>query len=95
MNIYVGNLAPNVTEGDLQQAFESFGEVTSAKIIKDKYSGESKGFGFVEMPAGAEAQSAINDLNEKELKGQMLKVNEARPPKNRNRGGGGGGYQRY
>ena len=94
MNIYVGNLALNVTEGDLQQAFEAFGEVTSAKIIKDKYSGESKGFGFVEMAAGAEAQSAITGLNEKELKGQALKVNEARPPKNRN-SGGGGGYQRY
>ena len=94
MNIYVGNLALNASEGDLQQAFESFGEVTSAKIIKDKYSGSSKGFGFVEMPAEAEAQSAINGLNEKELKGQSLKVNEARPPKNRNRGGGGG-YQNY
>ncbi len=70
-------------------------EVTSAKIIKDKYSGESKGFGFVEMPAGAEAQSAINGLNEKELKGRALKVNEARPQKNRNRNGGGGGPQRY
>ena len=95
MNIYVGNLALNITEGDLQQAFEAFGEVTSAKIIKDKYSGESKGFGFVEMPAGAEAQSAINGLNEKELKGRALKVNEARPQKNRNRNGGGGGHQRY
>jgi RNA recognition motif-containing protein len=95
MNIYVGNLALNVTEGDLQQAFEAFGEVSSAKIIKDKYSGESKGFGFVEMPAGAEAQSAINDLNGKELKGLKLKVNEARPQRNRERSGGGGGYQRY
>jgi RNA recognition motif-containing protein len=94
MNIYVGNLALNATEGDLHQAFEAFGEVTSAKIIKDKYSGSSKGFGFVEMPAGAEAQSAINGLNEKELKGQALKVNEARPPKDRN-SGGGGVYQRY
>ncbi len=93
MNIYVGNLALNVTEGDLQQAFEAFGEVTSAKIIKDKYSGESRGFGFVEMPAGAEAQSAINGLNEKELKGRALKVNEARPQRNRN--SGGGGQQRY
>ena len=88
MNIYVGNLALNVTEGDLQQAFEAFGEVTSAKIIKDKYSGESRGFGFVEMPAGAEAQSAIDGLNEKELKGRALKVNEARPQRNRNSGGG-------
>ena len=67
MNIYVGNLAFNVTEGELKQAFEDFGEVTSAKIIKDKYSGESKGFGFVEMSDGTEAQAAIKGLNEKEL----------------------------
>ena len=87
MNIYVGSLALNVTEEDLQQAFEAFGEVTSAKIIKDKYSGESRGFGFVEMPAGAEAQTAIQDMNEKELKGLKLKVNEARPQRNKNSGG--------
>jgi RNA recognition motif-containing protein len=93
MNIYVGNLAFNVTEGELKQAFEDFGEVTSAKIIKDKYSGESKGFGFVEMSDGTEAQAAIKGLNEKELKGRGIKVNEARPPKDRNTGGGG--YQRY
>ena len=79
MNIYVGNLALNVTEEDLQQAFGAFGEVSSAKIIKDKYSGESRGFGFVEMPAEAEAQSAINGMNGKELKGETLIVNEARP----------------
>ncbi len=82
MNIYVGNLALNVTDEDLQQAFGAFGEVTSAKIIKDKYSGESRGFGFVEMSAGAEAQSAIDGLNGKELR-LMLKVNEARPQKDR------------
>ena len=93
MNIYVGNLALNASEGDLQQAFESFGEVTSAKIIKDKYSGESKGFGFVEMSDGTEAQAAIKGLNEKELNGRGIKVNEARPPKDRNTGGGGS--QRY
>ncbi len=92
MNIYVGNLALNVTEGDLQQAFEAFGEVTSAKIIKDKYSGESRGFGFVEMPAGAEAQSAISGMNEKELKGLKLKVNEARPQRKSDGGGGGRRY---
>jgi RNA recognition motif-containing protein len=89
MNIYVGNLAFNVTEGELKQAFEDFGEVTSAKIIKDKYSGESKGFGFVEMSDGTEAQAAIKGLNEKELNGRGIKVNEARPPKDRNTGGGG------
>ncbi len=93
MNIYVGNLAFNVTEGELKQAFEAFGEVTSAKIIKDKYSGESKGFGFVEMSDGTEAQAAIKGLNEKELNGRGIKVNEARPPKDRN--AGGGGYQKY
>ena len=95
MNIYVGNLALNVTEEDLQKAFVAFGNVESVKIIKDRYSGESRGFGFVEMPSGAEAQSAIQDLNGKELKGLMLKVNEARPQRNRDRRGGGGGYQRY
>ena len=87
MNIYVGNLALNVTEGDLQHAFEAFGEVTSAKIIKDKYSGESRGFGFVEMESGAEGQAAIQGLNGQELKGLMLKVNEARPQKSKSRGG--------
>lgn len=95
MNIYVGNLSRQVTEEDLQQAFKAFGEVTSAKIIKDKYSGESRGFAFVEMSVKAEAQSAINDLNGKELKGRALKVNEARPPRNRNSERGGGGYRRY
>lgn len=69
INLCVGNLSAEVTEGDFQQAFETFGEVTSAKIIKDNYSGKSRGFGFVEMPSGAEAQSAINNRNEKELKG--------------------------
>lgn len=98
MNIYVGNLPHNVTEEDLQQAFKDFGEVASVKIIKDRYSGESRGFGFVEMPDKAEAQSAINGLNGKELKGQALKVNEARPQRSRERKGGGGGggeYRRY
>ena len=79
MNIYVGNLSHEVTEEDLRQAFEAFGEVTSAAVIKDKLSGQSRGFGFVEMPAKAEGQSAIDGLNDKELKGQNLNVNEARP----------------
>ena len=93
MNIYVGNLSFEVTEEDLRQAFEAFGQVTSINIIKDKYSGESRGFGFVEMPTKAEAQSAITDLNEKELKGRALKINEARPRSEGGRGGGnrGGG----
>jgi RNA recognition motif-containing protein len=88
MNIYVGNLALNVTEDDLQQAFQAFGEVETVKIIKDRYSGESRGFAFVEMPAGAEAQSAINDLNGKELKGLQIKVNQAKPQSNKRKGGG-------
>jgi len=87
MNLYVGNLALNVSENDLQQAFEAFGEVESVKIIKDRYSGESRGFGFVEMPSGAEAQSAMNGLNGKELKGLPIKVNQARPNKNKPRRG--------
>jgi RNA recognition motif-containing protein len=79
MNIYVGNLLQDVTEEDLRQAFEAFGQVESVKIIKDKLTGESRGFGFVEMPVKAEAQSAIDGLNGKDLKGQTLNVNEARP----------------
>jgi RNA recognition motif-containing protein len=89
MNIYVGNLSYEVSEEDLQEAFEAFGHVESVRIIKDKYSGQSKGFGFVEMSTNAEAQSAINDLNGKELKGRTLNVNEARP-RTESRGGRGG-----
>ena len=89
MNIYVGNLSYEVTEADLQEAFETFGQIASVKIIKDKFSGQSKGFGFVEMPNNADAQSAISGMNEKELKGRTLKVNTARP-RTENRGGGGG-----
>ncbi|HEA68086.1 hypothetical protein LCGC14_1865870 [marine sediment metagenome] len=92
MNIYVGNLSNEVTEEDLKQAFETFGEVESVKIIKDKSTNRSKGFGFVEMPSKAEGQSAIDDLNDKELKGKALNVNEARPrTESRGRGGGYGG----
>jgi len=89
MNIYVGNLSYEVTEEDLQKAFEGFGQIDSVKIIKDNYSGRSKGFGFVEMPDNTEAQSAIDDLNDKELKGRTLKINKARP-RTENRGGRGG-----
>jgi len=88
MNIYVGNLSYEVTEEDLRQAFEGFGEVTSVKIIKDRYSGVSRGFAFVEMAAKAEAESAINDLNGKEVKGRSLTVSEARPRSEDRRGGG-------
>ncbi len=89
MNIYVGNLSYEVNEEDLQEAFEAFGQVQSGRIIKDKYSGQSKGFGFMEMPSKAEGQSAIDGLNGKELKGRTLNVNEARP-RTESRGGGGG-----
>ena len=90
MNIYVGNLAPEVTEEDLKTAFSAFGQVQTATVIKDKFSGESRGFGFVEMPAKAEAQTAITEMNGKDLKGRTLNVNEARPKTDRPRGGGGG-----
>ncbi len=89
MNIYVGNLSNEVTEEDLKQTFETFGEVESVKIIKDKYTNRSKGFGFVEMASKAEGQSAIDGLNGKELKGKAVNVNEARP-RTESRGGGGG-----
>ena len=79
MNIYVGNLSYDVTEEDLQKTFELFGKVESIKIIKDMYSGRSKGFGFVEMPDGAEAQKAIDGADGQELKGRTLKVSKARP----------------
>ena len=89
MNIYVGNLSYDVTESELKQAFEAFGQVESAKIIKDTYSNRSKGFGFVEMPDNSEAKSAIDGLNEQELKGRKLNVNQARPRSEGRRGGGG------
>ncbi len=89
MNIYVGNLAMEANEEDLRQAFAAFGEVTSVKIITDKYSGNSRGFGFVEMPKSPEAQAAIHGLDGTDLKGRTLKVNEARPRRN-DRGGRGG-----
>jgi RNA recognition motif-containing protein len=91
MNIYVGNLLREATEADLRQAFEVFGQITSIKIIKDMYSGDSRGFGFVEMPNSSEAQSAISGLDGKDLKGRTLKVNEARPRSDDRRGGFGGG----
>ena len=91
MNIYVGNLSPDITEDDLREAFKGFGEVTSANIIKDKFSGGSRGFGFVEMPVKAEAQAAIGGLNDKAIKGQPLRVSEARPRREERGSGGSGG----
>ena len=87
MNIYVGNLSYEVTEENLKEAFEAFGKVSTVKIIKDNYTGRSKGFGFVEMPAKVEAQSAIEGLNRKDLKGRSLNVSEARPRSEGRRGG--------
>ena len=83
MNIYVGNLSYNVTEDELKNVFAQYGEVSSAKIITDKYSGRSKGFGFVEMPVQGEAEEAITSLNDKEVKGRNIKVNKARPKEDR------------
>jgi RNA recognition motif-containing protein len=91
MRIYVGNLPYSVTDDDLRDVFGSFGELAAAEVIKDKFSGQSKGFGFVDMPNNAEADAAIKALNETDLKGRKLTVNEARPRAERPRGGGGGG----
>ena len=93
MNIYVGNLSREVTEEDLQAAFEAFGQVASVSIIKDRITGVPRGFGFVEMPEKAEAESAITGLSGTELKGQAVNVNEARP-RSEGRGGGGRGRGR-
>jgi RNA recognition motif-containing protein len=94
MKIFVGNLSRRVTPDALQQLFETFGQVASIEIIKDKFSGESKGFGFVEMASKTEADAAMSGLNGRELDGKSLTVNEARPRNNDRRGGGGGGFGR-
>lgn len=91
MNIFVGNLSKDVTEDDLQNLFTEYGNVRNVKVIKDLFSGESRGFGFLEMPGLAEAQKAINELNTRELKGKKIAVNEARPRNERRRQGGGRG----
>jgi len=89
--LYVGNLAYSVRDDDLQQAFAQFGTVSSAKVMMDRDTGRSKGFGFVEMGSDAEAQSAINGMNGQALDGRALVVNEARPREERPGGFGGGG----
>ena len=81
MNIYAGNLNYNISEEDLEKVFAEFGEVTSVKIIRDKYTDQSKGFGFIEMADDAAAQKAIDELNGTEVKGRELRVNQARPPR--------------
>ena len=91
MNIYVGNIARETSEEELRQAFEPFGQITAINIIKDKFSGESRGFAFIEMPNSEQGKAAIDGMNGKELKGRIVNVNEARPRTERtdNRGGGG------
>jgi RNA recognition motif-containing protein len=91
VNIYVGNLSRDLTESELREAFAAFGEVSSVSIIKDKFSGETRGFGFVEMPNKDEADKAISTLNGKDLKGRTATVNEARPRTDKPRTGGFGG----
>lgn len=92
MNIYVGNLSREASADDLREAFEAFGQVDSAHVVKDRFTGESRGFGFVEMPSNDEAQAAIDGMNEKEFMGRALNVNEARPREDRRNGGGRGGF---
>lgn len=81
MQIYVGNLAYSVTEDDLKEAFSAFGEVARTNLIKDRATGQSKGFGFVDMPKNSEADAAIKGLNGKQLKGRPIKVNQSEPKK--------------
>ena len=94
MNIYVGNLSWGLKDQDLANMFASFGEVASAKIVTDKFTQRSKGFGFVEMPNDAEAQAAIAQLNGSEVEGRNLVVNESRPKQEGGGSGGGGGFKK-
>ncbi|HXH02411.1 MAG TPA: RNA-binding protein [Candidatus Competibacteraceae bacterium] len=87
MNIYIGNLSYQTTDEELRAAFAVYGEVSSATVIKDKFTGEAKGFGFVEMPKQSEAEMAIKKLNGTELKGRTITVNQAKPRKESDRGG--------
>ena len=91
MNIYVGNLSFDASEEDLRQLFSGFGQVSSATIVKDRYSGQPRGFGFIEMPDQTEARTAIENLNGKELLGRSINVSEARPKTDRGKPGGQGG----
>lgn len=96
MNIYVGNIPKNATEDSIRQLFEEYGQVSSIKLIEDRYTGELRGFGFVEMSSKEEGQAAIEGVNGTELDGNSLIVNEARPKTNQSggrRGGGRGGFQ--
>ena len=93
MNIHIKNLSNDVSEEDLRQAFNAFGQVSSARIVKYKYSSQLRGFGFIEMPNRAEAQAAIENLNGKDLLGQQMSVNESRPHTDQGRSGGKGGHR--
>ena len=93
--LYVGNLAYSVTGSDLEQLFSQAGEVQSATVITDKVSGQSKGFGFVEMASSEDASKAIKQFNDTELKGRNIKVNEAKPRESSFGGGNSGGRNRY
>ena len=95
MNIYIGNLSFEESAENLRQAFEAFGQVSSARIVKDKYSGQSRGFGFVVMLEQTQAQAAIKSLNGKELLGKQMSVNEARPRTDQGRSGRQGGRMDY
>jgi len=94
MKIYVGNMAYSTTEHQLREAFEAYGVVEDVAVINDRDTGRPKGFAFVTMPNAAEAQAAINALNETDMGGRNVRINEARP-KEDNRGGGGGGRPRW
>jgi RNA recognition motif-containing protein len=104
MNIYVANLSPSVQDEDLKDFFTPYGEVTSAKVINDRETGQSRGFGFVEMPDDTAARKAIQELDEATVEGKIIRVSEARPKENRSSGrnnsfrdnnrGGGGGFKR-
>jgi len=95
MNIYVGNLSSTVSENDLREAFQAFGEVSKASVIKDKFSGESRGFGFIEMPNKGDADKAISMLNGKDMKGRTATVNEAKPRTASPRSGGFGANRQF
>jgi len=94
LNIYVGNLPKTTTEEAVRKVFEKYGEVAEVKLIKDQYTGEFRGFGFIEMPAKSDAQKAIQEVNGTELEGNTLIVNEARPRRDRSGGGQRGGGRR-
>ena len=94
MNIYISNLSFKVEDSDLKQLFDEYGEVSSAKVITDRYTGRSRGFGFVEMPDNEAAQKAIDELNQAEYDGKVITVNEARPREDKPRSSGGGDRRR-